>query len=495
MRYGFVNNFAQALAAPLAEGSTTLSLDGGGSLLSNAGADLGYTLTLFQVDDQGEETAREIVLVTGVSGNDLTIVGEQEGTVRPSGGWLAGTKVEARLTALGLISLDFRNASSIVLGEGAQNDATNCLAGGRYAYNGKSGSVAWGDGASTWGQYSASFGRNAATNADSALAGGSGALASGLASVAWGSGCQVSGDYSACFGGQGSVSGARGTAGGYTASVSAQWGAAYGYGSSVSGEHGLAMGHNAAVYQSEGIAAGNGASSNAGQAIAQGAGASAFGARGVATGAGAQAAEDSSAYGGGADASGGKSCAMGANSTAQPPQSSAFGADTISANVGQTLLGYGAGGSAVPGGLIVHGLAHLVSTPTHPADAAAPAITRQSAAQVVIATEPLNLTDDTAAVELALPSGALLFIDGFDVVVVGSDGAGGSPEISIGPNDVTPAEYLASTPVSLTAVGGRESHAPLVANGIASLRVATTVAGTGTTYQAKVVVRGYVMEL
>lgn len=98
MRYGFINNFAQVLAADLAAGATTLTLDGGGALLADASTDYRYKLTLIQRDAFNNETAREILEVTGASGDVLTVVREQEGTTAISS-WPSGSAVEARVTA------------------------------------------------------------------------------------------------------------------------------------------------------------------------------------------------------------------------------------------------------------------------------------------------------------------------------------------------------------------------------------------------------------
>lgn len=110
-------------------------------------------------------------------------------------------------------------------------------------------------------------------------------------------------------------------------------------------------------------------------------------------------------------------------------------------------------------------------------------------------TAALDLTVAGAAVTLSLPANVVTLPDAFDVVIVESDTPGGTPEIQIGPDDVTPAAYLAATPVTKTAVGGRETHTPLVTDGITALRVSVVTAGTGTAYKVKVVARGYVMEI
>ena len=88
----------------------------------------------------------------------------------------------------------------------------------------------------------------------------------------------------------------------------------------------------------------------------------------------------------------------------------------------------------------------------------------------------------------------MMFVDAFDVVIVEASGATGAPEIQIGPDDADPADYLAATVITKTAMGGRETFEPLTSDGVTTLRVSVVTAGTGT-LSAKVVVRGYVMEI
>ncbi|WGI23623.1 hypothetical protein QEN58_09660 [Halomonas alkaliantarctica] len=114
--------------------------------------------------------------------------------------------------------------------------------------------------------------------------------------------------------------------------------------------------------------------------------------------------------------------------------------------------------------------------------------------QVIFGTYPIDLTNDTANAVIELPANTLLLPDAIDVVIVESDGAGGTPEIQVGPNDAEPDSYLATTAINTTAIGGRETFEPLTRDGMTSLRVSVVIAGTGT-LSAKVVVRGYVMEI
>ncbi len=97
MRYGFVNNFEQTLAVELAAGATTMTLDGGGALLTGISSTFRYRLTLIEEDAEGVEIGYELVDVTAASGDDLTIVRAREGTSDQL--WPAGSRVALRITA------------------------------------------------------------------------------------------------------------------------------------------------------------------------------------------------------------------------------------------------------------------------------------------------------------------------------------------------------------------------------------------------------------
>ncbi|MDY7117124.1 hypothetical protein RAN53_12285 [Halomonas sp. SSL-5] len=112
---------------------------------------------------------------------------------------------------------------------------------------------------------------------------------------------------------------------------------------------------------------------------------------------------------------------------------------------------------------------------------------------VVLRSAELDLTTAGAAVTVAIPAGYRLFLDAIDLVVTASDGAGGVPEVQAGPDDQTPAAYLASTAVTVAALNARQSEAPLVADGLTAVRVATTVAGSGTAYSIRALLYGYLL--
>jgi len=391
MRYGFINKFGQTLAADLAAGATTMTLDGGGSLLSSASADLVYALTLVEKDADGVEVGWEIVHVTGASANDLTITRGQEGTADAA--WPSGTTVELRLTAASLNNGLFdASATEVELGGGQVVEAADYgVAIGVLSYTAAIEGVSIGRNASVWSDYAIAIGRDAES----------------------------------------------------------------------SSMYGIALGRN---------------SSTEGDHYASAIGNSSWAGSNCATALGADARVRSSA-----------------------PGSSALGFD---ATVASGVTGGLALGSlsfvSVDGGCVIHALPYLPAAPiddSYYLTLTAANATRRSAPQVALQTDILDLTDANAVVTLDLPPNTLLFIDAIDIVIVGSDAPSGSPEISIGPDDVTPAAYLAATPVGKTIVGERETHAPIIANGVAALRVATSTAGTGTTYQARAIFRGYVMEL
>lgn len=102
MAQKFVNNFATTLAATLQAGDTTMTLASAAGLPA-LGAGDHVLLTLFKRSG-AQELDREIVKVTAISGNTLTVQRAQEGTTAYAAA--AGTMVEARLTAGALQMLD-----------------------------------------------------------------------------------------------------------------------------------------------------------------------------------------------------------------------------------------------------------------------------------------------------------------------------------------------------------------------------------------------------
>lgn len=484
MRYAFINNFEQILAQAVSDSDsdTSITLDGGGEQISDASEDLVYVLTLFKVDSNGNETAREILHVTAASGNALTVKRAQEGTAAQA--WAVGDGVSQRLTAGGL--------NQMLASTGQTNNGAGLVALGFESVAAAPGAVSMGE------AYGGLIAPQAVADATVAIGPGSIATAPRAMALAGG---EAHGQRS--FAAAGSVSNAADAL-------------SFGVGGQSLGARSLSFFGRAS--DDDAIALGADTFVNGAGSVGVGVGASTSGERTISAGpyssAGPMA--DGNVYGGialGADAdaqTGGVS--IGDSSLVEAPFGISLGPAGHCEAPEATAVGYGASvtGSAaysialgraaragIPGGLQIQAISYLPAAYDDAGSFAGPppSATRRASQQVVVATDTLDLTDDAAAVTLGLPANSILLINAIDVVIVGSDGAGGSPEITIGPDDVTPAAYLASTPVGKTTMGGRESHTPLVVDGVTSLRVTTSAAGTGTTYQAKVIFRGYVMEL
>jgi len=217
----------------------------------------------------------------------------------------------------------------------------------------------------------------------------------------------------------------------------------------------------------------------------------------MALGKNANAAPGTCALGEDAQAQAPAGMAAGKGASSMAPENVALGVGAAAMTPYSVALGPYASNASVPGGFQLNALSYLPATAIDTGTYAAPpaTATRRASQQVVIATDPLDLTVGADVVTLDLPANTMLFIDDIDVVITGSTTPGGAPEIQVGTDAVTPADLLAATPVTATVVGERETYSPLIANGVTTLRVATSTAGSGTTYMARVIFRGYVMEL
>lgn len=94
----FINNWQTPLLSALSAGATVLEVASDqAARLSELGSGVFCLLTLAQVDLNGQELAWEVVKATEVSGGQITVEREQEGTTALS--LAAGATVSARLTA------------------------------------------------------------------------------------------------------------------------------------------------------------------------------------------------------------------------------------------------------------------------------------------------------------------------------------------------------------------------------------------------------------
>ncbi|WP_447044085.1 hypothetical protein [Vreelandella sp. H-I2] len=538
MRFGFLNNFAAQLATPVTDDATEIELSTGAEAIATALEDAdAVALTLFVVDTQGNETKREVVYATAVAESVVTIEREKEGTERQ--GFSAGDRVEARLTAAPLQqmlqgiagTMPTGTAGAIALGSAyehedqtvgpsqavapgalalgsesyATSDAAVAIGGRMYAAlesggdlvlvsaaqaNGV-GAVAIGPGAQANRGLSLAVGNGAVASAvrATAIAGGSaheeGAVAIGSQSQSYGEnafaagGGQAYGDNSFSFG-VGSYSSSHNTITFLGGQAYGLFSIAMGDGSYTGGEKSFALGGK--CYGTYAIAIGDESTATAPHSIALGKNAGAQSEESIAIGFETSAAPPQAiSLGAGSSCSAPETVAVGAGAKAQPPYSIALGRSAT---------------TTITGGLQVNALSYLplAYEPEGVNAGPPPTATRQSAMQVVIATEVMSLIDDNATATLELPSSSMLFIDAFDLVIIDADSAGGAPEIQIGPDDTAPADYLAATIVSKASIGGRETFEPLISDGVTALRVSVATAGTGA-LSAKVVVRGYVMEI
>lgn len=443
MIYKFVNNFRQELTAGIDDVATTLVLNGGYSAIQDASASVAYMLTLFAVDENGVPTGdTEVVKVTATGLSDITVERGQEGTVAVP--WTVGTKVEQRITA------GYLNATLLETGD-------NCVR-SRTAVGNQSKSIVVGDAAEVTGTNSVVIG-DTAVGTDEDVAIGTQAHG-GYQSV--GVGAYANRDHPAAY---------WNVAVGADASA-VNYSGAYGRMCKVAGASSVGVGDACTVAADYSAVVGEGA--------------------GVDSTSGESAVVGSRA---GVLANSAGSTIVGEGSESAAPQSVILGqtGKTSAAASAGVAVGHLAH-ATVPGGFQLNAVPYLRGA-VDLTGAVAPEVAFRTSEQVVIATDVLDLTSGTSAVSLDMPAGTMLFIDSIEVVVVGSAAPGGAPQVTVGADSGSPASYLAATPVGKTSVGGRESHTPLVTDGVTSLYAAVSTAGTGTTYEAKVVLRGYVMEI
>lgn len=110
---------------------------------------------------------------------------------------------------------------------------------------------------------------------------------------------------------------------------------------------------------------------------------------------------------------------------------------------------------------------------------------------VLLMSEVLDLTDAAGVVSFAADAGWSMFIDKIDIVVESGTATAGAPEIQVGVDNATPGNYLASTAVTVTAAGERQTHTPILLSGTPTIEAAVSVASTGTDHKVRFVLSGY----
>ncbi|CAO1663547.1 Trimeric autotransporter adhesin YadA-like head domain-containing protein [Halomonas sp. NYA30] len=468
MRFGFLNNFATQIAAPVADTDTSIELSAGADLIATALQDAdAVVLTLFTTDDSGNEIKREVVYATATAAPLVTVTRAQEGSAAQA--FSAGDGVEARLTA-GVMGESYRMH---IKGAGSASGDNS------YALTAD---------ASAAMAHSFAVGRNARTLLVRSIAIGAGTLANGERAIAIGPATDE-------------------TLPDTEAATNNQFGA-YAYGNSA-----VAIGTGSKALNVSAVALGPYSKADNVSAVALGMGCSAYGYRSTAVNTNWDVyGEKSTAIGfwalvGSDELYADRAVAVGTSATIQAENGVAVGAHTYVNPTAPNGVAIGPGARvSVDSGFRINGVPYLSFAPddneientnsglSSEVLATQLPLARRTASQVVFATDAIDLTSTAAATTLDLPANTILLPDSLDIVIMESASPSGAPEIQIGPSDATPAAYLSATPVGKTAVGGRETHAPLVTDGITALRVSVVTAGTGT-LKAKIVVRGYVMEI
>lgn len=436
MRYGFINNFSQFLAADLAAGATTMTLDGGGALLSNASADLVYTLTM----DDGAGTT-EIVHVTAATGNDLTIERGKEGTSDAT--WPSGSQVEMRVTAGAMNSLTAMDSSPVLVGPVLELAGLSAF----FDAGDTRGTVFIGDNLDlraglaapnlkapiNIGYYNrlyddGGYGQVVIGNDIYLKPGAIGAVVIG-SGAGWGGGTEATGMVGAvCVGEYASCAYDHGIAIG-ASSAARLGGVAMGYQSGMSGDYSVVLGAEQWCGGTESVMIGHGGYVAGDYAVAVG----------------------------------------------------------FEVDVSDWGIGLGAAARVdVEGGMVTHAVPYLhkLTAQAPAAFTGANAVFRTSQ-QLVMRTDPIDLAAANEF-ELALPAGLRLFIDAIEVVAAAT--TSGTPEMAIGTTSGG-VDAAAAQALTTGAAWSRSTLTPATTDGLAgSLFAHVTTTGTGSVY---VILKGY----
>lgn len=514
MLFGFLNNFADQLAAPVSDTATSIELAGKASDIQTAlqSADA-VALTLFVTDDQGNETQREVVYATAATPPLVTVTRAQEGTTAVT--FLPGDSCENRLTA-GVISESFlakvaagdnSGQSSVAIESDSEASGPHSIAVGYRAIatqsgtSPPSGSMALGLVATALGDGAIAIGGNNSSVLDAERGQRSysaGAFANGYMTLAISAGAQALGSSTTAIGNYALANSYGSLAICEAAEATADQSLSLGVYAKSTASDTITLGAYSETTNATGVTVGANAYNEGEGAVCLGAYSSASAGTTYSVAIGESATVDA----------GSSNIAIGDRSAVGGIYATALGGNSWAPGEGSVALGAGAF-AAVDSGCRITGVQYLPKAvevdaslrpgsyydPTSSAFNHVSVAALRTSSQITLATDAIDLTTAGAAFELSLPASTMMFIESLDVVVVESDGAGGLPEFQVGPDASSPASYLAATAVNKTAVGGREVHSPLVTDGVTALRASVATAGTGIAYSVKVVARGYVMEV
>lgn len=259
----FYNNFSTTSSASLATGGTSLTVTDASAISTPA---TGHELYL-TLEDATDPTVVEIVKVTNVSGNVLTIVRQQESTTSPTT-FPVGTIVECRVTAAMLNNLFQFDQTGDALGTGALNLQTGRAASTKVA-SGNYG-IALGYGSEASSDFSHALGHNSVCNSGTyALAVGPFADAAGAEATAIGSQANASGQYGIAIGKQADADN-NGIAIGQSSEALNTNSVALGIFSDAKGDDATALGYGASAAAAGATAVGDSAKANTANGVSIG---------------------------------------------------------------------------------------------------------------------------------------------------------------------------------------------------------------------------------
>ena len=145
--------------------------------------------------------------------------------------------------------------------------------------------------------------------------------------------------------------------------------------------------------------------------------------------------------------------------------------------------------------------AHLALIPFQPKSTALPVTLHASDIETRHRTSPLitlasgiiDLTDIASTAQIEIPTGTNFFIDRIDAIITGVDTPGGTPAISVG-TTAAGTDILGATVITKDAAQQRQKISPILDDGVTDIHISVTTAGTGTTYNCRVLVLGYMVE-
>ena len=480
MKYILANNAKAVLDHDRAPGHISFELSSVSATLADALAEVGATHNLLLTVTDTRETRHEIVMVTAwdAGSSTATVVRARDGTTAQA--WSSGDKVEARAGRFVL--------GNLWSGMGEGSIEVNGIALGSYSIAIGGGTspaedgIAVGRGTVAEGVESTAIGRSATATGADAIAIGNSAFSTNTDTVAIGTNA---------------AEGVRAIAIGRSALANKVDTISIGTSYAV-GDNAVAIGKGANAAQVDTICIRG--SAYADGAIAIGCdGVQVSGENAIGLGSGVLAHDaDSVVIGHDASCNGVTSVVIGSNA-----QVSSFSSITL----GQAAQNYAdfavaLGRQAMP---VIPLCSQLNLLPIHyPASMIGAVgtiheddiLTRHRAAPMMtLATGIIDLTDDTSAYNIEIPSPAdvRFFPDRIDVIIISASTPGGVPAIQIGTDDSTNIDnILSATAITVDAVMERQVIATSSFHGVTNIYVSVETEGTGT-LTCRVVVTGYFM--